>query len=429
MADDSRILRRLLGQMERAEDIPDLTAGLGGRWVIVARDPSGTFLYHDAAGARQVHFAARDGVTWCGTRAETLAKILGSGIDPQAKAYARSADFVFMSGGRWWPGDGTLFRGVRRLLPNHRLDLGSGAVSRYWPDAGIGPIAVDRAVDTVAEMLRGLMRAASERFELVLLLTGGRDSRTALAASRDLRHRLGYVSINKRGPNDPDVLLPRALLGSLGLPHQVAIPRGKPTGRFWRLYRANSPRGNREYAANAEAIRPFLGPARAGVFGNVAEVLKIFYGKKLKGRSPDGAGPSDLARMTGHGEHPYALAAFAAWLEGAMDRGNVGLLDLFYWEQRLGSWLAGWLSEYDLVWREWVSPFNCRRLLVTALGVDEAFRRPPDYLFHGALIERLWPDLLAVRFCGATPRETGAGESFRRWARRHGVGWYRKIFG
>lgn len=432
VADDRGILRGLLAKMGCADDAPGLTAGLGGRWALVVRDARQTLLFHDAGGMRQVHFASRDGVTWCGTRAETVAEVSGCEIDPLAAAYARSADFVFLRYGRWWPGDGALHRGVRRLLPNHRLDLGNGTVARYWPDEDIAPISRDQGIETGAAILSGMMRAAVARFRLVLLLTGGRDSRLVLAASRGICHEMGCVSISKSGASDPDARIPGQMLASLGLTHHIVESRGRPTRRFWRAYRENSPHGNRSYAANAEAVAPRLGPDRAAVWGNMAEIIKCpdrLYGKHLRGRPSDSATARDLVKMTRHGRHPYAERAMSGWLAGARDRRNVGLLDLLYWEQRVGSWLAGWVNEYDPIWQEWVCPFNCRRLLVTLLGVDPAFRGPPAHQLHSGLIERLWPKLLSAPFCGRRAPSKGFVSRLRNLPRNLAVGCYRRIFG
>jgi len=50
--------------------------------------------------------------------------------------------------------------------------------------------------------------------------------------------------------------------------------------------------------------------------------------------------------------------------------------------------------EFDIAWRESITPYNCRDVLTTLLGVDERHRRAPDYALFRRLIERLWPEVL-----------------------------------
>jgi hypothetical protein len=45
-------------------------------------------------------------------------------------------------------------------------------------------------------------------------------------------------------------------------------------------------------------------------------------------------------------------------------------------------------------WREIITPYNCREVLTIFLGVDERYRRAPDYFLFYRLIDKLWPDVL-----------------------------------
>jgi hypothetical protein len=90
----------------------------------------------------------------------------------------------------------------------------------------------------------------------------------------------------------------------------------------------------------------------------------------------------------------YAIQALDDWLQGAGRRlFNVDLADLFYWEQRMGSWQAMSQSEWDIV-QEVFTPFNCRRLLVEMLGVAPRHRTAPGFRLQKAIIRRLWPAAL-----------------------------------
>jgi len=94
------------------------------------------------------------------------------------------------------------------------------------------------------------------------------------------------------------------------------------------------------------------------------------------------------------GHEPFAVHYFEKWLADVEVRHGVKLLDLFEWEQGHGNWLAMTQLEFDIAWREIFTPYNCRAVLTTMLGVDERYRRTPDYLLFRRVIEKLWPDVL-----------------------------------
>jgi hypothetical protein len=73
----------------------------------------------------------------------------------------------------------------------------------------------------------------------------------------------------------------------------------------------------------------------------------------------------------------------------------VDVLDLFYWEQRAGNWLATCELEFDIAWKDIFTPYNCRLLLMDMLSADDIYRRPPQYELYKKMILTLWPEVLA----------------------------------
>jgi hypothetical protein len=104
--------------------------------------------------------------------------------------------------------------------------------------------------------------------------------------------------------------------------------------------------------------------------------------------------PAHLARLQRMDREPFALRHFERWLNDATPRYNVKLLDLFEWEQGHGNWLAMTQIEFDIAWREIITPYNCREVLTIFLSVDERYRRAPDYTLFYRLIDKLWPDVM-----------------------------------
>src|SRR5262249_19164644 len=80
------------------------------------------------------------------------------------------------------PGDMTMFHGVYALPPNHRYDIATRRVIRYWPRKPRAKRDFDsffRAIDSHCRALIGFVRAPRHP---LLSLTGGVDSRLLVSA-------------------------------------------------------------------------------------------------------------------------------------------------------------------------------------------------------------------------------------------------------
>jgi hypothetical protein len=88
---------------------------------------------------------------------------------------------------------------------------------------------------------------------------------------------------------------------------------------------------------------------------------------------------------------PGTVRAIGQWRAELGHTYNVSPDALFYLEQRAANWGAMTQLEFDTAWRDILTPFNCRALVMTMLGVDEPLRHEALYL---RAIERLWPELL-----------------------------------
>jgi hypothetical protein len=416
--DDEQVLRALLAETRDANDVVRACSDLGGRWAALYEDPDRTLLFHDAGGLRQVFFGEAGGALWCGSRSHSLARRLELEPSQSAAGFIASTEFDSMDGGRWWPGYGTSFAELDRLLPNHALDLRSGESFRYWPEERLPEISFEAAVRKIAADLRGTLSATAARFDPTFLVTAGRDSRSILACSRSVCRDLTYVSIGE--PDDKDVTVPRRLLAKAGLEnHRVSLD-GLPTDEFWRRYLVDAPFAERSYAATAEAVAPYLGKDRVAIVGSVAEVARSYYASRLEPGTPVDA--AALAGVTHMGLHPFASAEFEKWLDSvpAFRDSGVDPLDLFYWEQRVGSWLANWIGDYDLIWWDCVVPYNSRSLLAAALGIP-AEHRVRGFEWQRRVIEIEWPELLEVPFNeeARSPLREFASKVRRRLRRRN----------
>lgn len=396
-ADDGVILSKLLASCTSARKLIAATAGLGGRWAMVAACDDGLYLLTDALGLRQAMYTspAATGAAWVVSQADLAMEALGLPLDGDATRFIDSDAFRMHREYRW-PGASTPVRGLRHLLPNHLLDLHTGRAARYWPDGPLPTLTLREGVERTTSLVTGLMLAAAQRFELALSLTAGIDSRLVLAAARLIKDRVSYVTVRQaQMPEDAsDLAVPARLLARLGLRHEVIRARASASADFSWLFKRSVFLAHDHYGADAEAIRNWSEGRKVAVTGSGAEVGRCSFRDALPFSNRRRITAADFARLQ-HLEHPYAIRFFSEWLDDAGSRlAYVKPLDLFEWEQGHGNWLAMTQLEFDIAWRDIFTPYNCRALLATLLSVDERFRKPSHNRLFRLAIEDLWPEVL-----------------------------------
>jgi hypothetical protein len=281
-------------------------------------------------------------------------------------------------------------------VPNHWLDLKTGRSHRYWPLAPLEALTPDAAIDRLGTLMSGQIRAAATRFDLAFAFTAGLDSRLVLAAARDVADRLSIMTVRqgKMPDHHADIEIPARLLKRLGLPYEVVRATSTMTPEFSMHFKRNVYLAHDHYGHDAEAIINHYGRTKAVITGSAAEVGRCPFRSKLPHADHVRFTPELLAWLEYSSTHPFLVSHFREWLMDAGQQKHVKLLDLFEWEQDYGSWLAMTSLEFDCAWRENFTPYNCRQVLATLLGVAEQFRKPPDYLLFRSAIQKAWPELL-----------------------------------
>ena len=401
-AGNEDILRGLLDTFHACADLPEQTDRFGGRYLLVAHDGVRTVLFADAAGLRQVVYTTGSaaGQLWCASQTPLLAEVVDLPLDAEALAFVQPDDP--QSGNRmiWLPGDATLHAGIKLLLPNHYLDLGTGRPIRYWPTANLPVVPLRAAVTASSEILGGLVESAGRRFDVMLAMTAGWDSRLTLAAARSVAQRAFlYTAVFRyTAEGASDVTTPASLLSKLGLQHHILDCRHEVDDEFAGIYRRNVAPVHDQYAPVAQALLDRTPREGVRTTGDVGEVAKCVY--RVGPSSNRDVTARDLAVLTRLPPHRFVLSAFESWLSEARAHCcNVPLMDLFYWEQEAGR-LQGMIQAECEIARESFAPLNCRRLLATMLSVPEPFRQEPVFEFFRLIMERLWPDVLLVPING-----------------------------
>ncbi len=396
-ATDQAIVNGLACKLSRCQDFFPHTYRYGGRWILIANDGNTTSLFHDAGGIRQAFYthAGYGSDIWCASQPGLLAKMFGLKMSPEALELINSYHFR-QNQEYWWPGDGSPYAEICHLLPNHWLDLGTRQVHRYWPDGNLAERPLDEIIDKAAATLRGLLASAANRFELAQSITAGWDSRLLLAASKDIAHRISYMTVRQMDMREShaDISVPARLLRRLGLDHHVVRSSLHTDPDFIQMFKANVTLAHDHYAPDANAILKYYGLRKAVISAGVSEIVRdptIGTERSVRSRITSEEMSVELYNT---GYNPYAIREIEKWFSGIGNICNVDLDTIFYWEQRVGNWLAGNQLEFDSAWQEIVIPYNCRSLLIDMLSVRERDRRHPKNLLFQKLIMNLWPEVL-----------------------------------
>lgn len=395
-ATNADVAAGLLRELAVGTDLLRHTARFGGRWVLVVNDGARAGLFHDALGLRQVFYTdvAQAGELWCASEPAVLTRVLNLQKDEGAVALVASGRWANRE--HWLPGESSAYVGVRHLLPNHYLDLSSGKSHRYWPVEDLGALDLQDCVEASARILEGLLESASRRFGLVIAVTAGRDSRLVLAATRRIARGVSYMTLRKPGKPVADVDVPTRLLRRLRLRHNIMPWPSSVDEDFAAVFRQNISLPHEVWIPEAQAILQNGGLNWVVVTGSGGEVARPFYA--LRDTAATVPTPGTLSRLVKMGSSRFAADALGAWVAGLPRLRNPGVLDLLYWEQRCGNWLAMAQLEFDIAWRDILTPFNCRILLANMLSVSQKYRTGPRHRLFEALMRRLWPDVLAEPF-------------------------------
>jgi hypothetical protein len=396
-ATNADLVASLLHDVAAGKDLFRAAARLGGRWILIDADASRTRLFHDAVGVRQVYYTeiGRVGALWCASQPGLLGETLH--LPPNVEANAIISSIEWPDGEHRLPGTTSPFLGVRRLQPNHYLDLSTGTSHRYWPMERLARVRFEDCVESSSAMLRGLMESAVRRFPLGISITAGRDSRLVLAAARRIALGASYVTVAK--PTQPawDVEVPAKLLPQLGLTHDIIPWPSHVDEEFARVFRRNITPHQEVWVPEAYAVFSYNRLTKVGVTGSAGEHVRQRRRTSLFGEDDDNAiTPERLvsqARMSGSA---LALEELTAWLSEAPKLGNPSVLDLFRWEGR--NWLATAQLTFDIAWKDVLTPFNCRLLLENMLGVERNLRCGPRFLLFTAMTRYLWPEVLQQPF-------------------------------
>lgn len=381
-----------------AAGVEEYLYDLGGRYTLFILTDQHQLVYHDAHGMRSVYFAKDHGFV------SSHERILADLIDATPCSITVSGLPLAL---RW---RFSRFNGIQALQPNHRLDLGTGTQSRYFP---FGENPYSRVPEkTRLEMAHRLwteqIRLIADGKNVALSMTGGLDSRVSLAMSRNIwgeAQAFTYTAIPRKESAwsrsiYQDEAIVQQILDVVDIDHEFLRRHEAPqltaaekstlakntAGQHgqWllKLYQAAFPQSDTIHLrANLhETARNYFHKYRtpAEPLRGLRKLMRDQTLQKVPALEPR------IDSVMREFEEQIQLAGYANLPAGYEP------LDMYYWELRQGRWFSEVFNETDCAF-ETAIPFNHRRLIDIALSFD-AKQRQNGYFFK-ELINRSAPFL------------------------------------
>lgn len=366
---------------------------LSGRFVLLVEQDDRAFALQDATGNRALCYD--DEAPDC--RLASHPEILAAVGD-----YDRTdgAETIMDVEAPWFPGAATPYSAVKLLTPNTLLTLPDAEVERFFPREPLPSRSLtDELVTEVADIFENSVELLHRDADLSLSLSAGLDSRVSLAATRRVADDV-YYNTWVTGEADEEVETVLELCENLGIDCALTDLSTEPDEEFQDVFTQNTSgmsRWNRARNAYNLYHRDTPGEDAVEIRSNVSEIARTFYRDRFT-FLPDEVRAETFAKLYAYeAQSDYVQEQYREFIETTDFSENAlynyDIYDMFYWECRIGCWLALWLLETSIAQEE-VSLFNNRHLLKKMLSVPYDRRRSNELFFR--VIRELWPECLSV---------------------------------
>jgi hypothetical protein len=273
--------------------------------------------------------------------------------------------------------------GIRRVLPNHYLDLDQMTLTRHWPreetDFEVGDDDLQRQVGAISDRLATILRALVTNAPCLLPISGGRDSRNLAALLGPAASSLvSGFAIQFHMMSRIDTQVGAAIAERIGVPF-LPVPYRKTTRPERLGYYRHTGFADGAAALHVLGSHLSLPPGNLLLRGNVMELLRANQWNdatiRRGGEVRTAFGLRRLLIRMGPGADA-AVAKFAgqyeAWADTLPRRARKRQLDLAFCEHLLPNTLGirhfGYTANFVL------NPFACRRLIHLAMQISPRLR-------------------------------------------------------
>lgn len=278
----------------------------------------------------------------------------------------------------------TMYDTIKSLLPNHQITLTAESCESMRCMLRM-PSTVQSIADRTLELTSNIARGYAAHARMIVALTGGWDSRLALALLlyAGIPDLTCYTTKKKdMSSNAGDLIIPQILCQRLNLPYEQIENLPSPKAEADNLERMLG-----EFYQNRSNFAHVMHEHFEGnitvIQGSSGDQLgKAIVGNSLPERF---ASASFLAAKT-HMYHPAVQRETERWSEDAKTETQVSKFDLFEWEIRCGRWMSRIKYEMSTAGLSSLNIYNCRELLTLWCREPRVKRSTKD--FYKAIFEK-----------------------------------------
>ncbi len=378
------------------EALLERSGHFAGRFVLILIEKDRFIIVHDATAARKVFFASRNGRIWFSSQQHLLAKVMGlsSSKNPSKMDYYRSYDFVELNNSDL--GNTTFYDEITQLMSNHYFDVTRNITVRYWPLKLIQKRSFEEVAEKCSLILEGHMKSIKKRYDIMLPVTGGSDSRLLMSASRSFHDEVYYYinQVNHNSSEIRDIRTSRKLFKHLGMDFNVLPIQDEVDLQFKKIYYENNPLASEFFLPHI--YNYYLNyQNKVNLPGNIASAPWGVYHMNQKSVSIN-----EILAYYQVDRYEHANSYYHQWMQNASvlcDECKLNVINLFYWEERINNWGNQISIDKDIA-QEDINPLNSRILNELFLSLPLRYNNEPDKRLHRKIIMNLWPELMKFPF-------------------------------
>ena len=364
---------------------------LGGKYVLFLRIKEQYYVMGDATCSVPVFYTGNEAGVLCSCHAYQMASAMHLTPDDTLLKIRKSGD-----SSQIMPYDYTIWREVKRLLPNHYLNLNEKRVVRIVNHHSMQSVlTADDAAEKTLPYIKRLVNYYSNEFSVACALTSGRDSRAVLALLGCNKQMPVYTIRHEEfEESTPDIVVPKLIAEHVHLNYQQFKDTELNDGD---IAQADALLGEGNYSKRtlmlARTIKSHLG-GNAVINGDIiGQVGKCSLHRDI----PLCFATPSYFRCKLHNYSREAKEGVRLWLQEIEQTGEcVNSFDLFSIENRMGVWAANENEIYNMVGQYYLNIFNSRSIIYEWTRVDRKERKRSA--IHRAIIKMLNPTLLEIPF-------------------------------
>ena len=358
-----------------------------GRFVLLYKNEEEIKIFHDPSATRKVFYSIDKKQFWISSQPHLIAiqRNLKKTTDNEVLNYYSSKEFTKHENAGIY--DYTSYSEIKQLMPNHFLSTKYLKPVRYWPNRKIQQFQMQEVIPECAKIIKGSILSISNRYKIMLPVTSGIDSRCLLAASMDQSNNIYYYINLTHGMTrkHPDIRIPSKLFQKLKMNfyvEEIDENISDEDSLFKKIYFQNNEYASKKYM---HVIYNYLIKFSdyinlPGAFIPVAKNNFYYPSERIDGNV--------LAKLNYLEKFRFVGDLYSKWLNEAYRISqdyNINILDLFYWEERVGNWRTQIQIDKDIAQEE-ICPYNSRTLVELMLGVNKNYRMKPNYRLFIELI-------------------------------------------